>query len=120
MIASAWSKDMSASPMKTAHGSSREILEDRFHRLASEWLTETAHMSSSSDIVNNPAFAAIIELGDAAVPLLLREMTMRPGHWHRALKRITGTDPVAESDRGDMGRIKEAWLRWGKENGYQW
>jgi hypothetical protein len=50
----------------------------------------------------------------------LRELEKRTGHWHRALRYITGVDPVAPADRGNIGKAAEAWLRWGKEKGYAW
>jgi hypothetical protein len=59
-------------------------------------------------------------MGPAVNPLLLRELENRTGHWHRALRRITGDDPVPAADRGNIEKTAEAWLRWGRERGYQW
>jgi hypothetical protein len=97
-----------------------ETIEERFNRLAVVWRAETAHVSSSTDLVEHPAFREIVSLGPVIVPLLLRELEARSGHWHRALRKITGADPVAAEDRGNLPKITEAWLRWGKENGYRW
>jgi hypothetical protein len=104
----------------TPPASFAETIEERFQRLASLWRTETSHISSSTDQVAHPAFQEIVEMGRAVVPILLRELEQRSGHWHRALKRITGDDPVPPSDRGNLPKIREAWLRWGKEHGCQW
>jgi hypothetical protein len=97
-----------------------ETIEERFQRLAARWLAETAHVSSSTELVNHPAFQEIVAMGKAVVPLLLRELERRSGHWHRALKRITEADPVPIADRGNVEKAAEAWLRWGKEQGYEW
>ena len=97
-----------------------ESLEVRFRRLADIWRTETAYVSSSSELVAHPAFQEIVSMGPAVIPLLLRELANGTGHWHRALKRITGIDPVLPTDRGKIDKAAEAWLRWGKEQGYQW
>jgi hypothetical protein len=97
-----------------------ESLEDRFRRLAAVWRAETAYTSSSSDLVAHPAFQEIVGLGPAVIPLLLRELESRSGHWHRALRRITGVDPVPPADRGNVAKAAQAWLKWGKEQGYQW
>src|SRR5437762_1238085 len=97
-----------------------ESLDDRFERLASVWLAETAYISSSSDLVAHPAFQEIVGMGAAIIPRLLRELEKRTGHWHRALRRITGADPVPPSDRGNIDKTAEAWLRWAKEQGYAW
>ena len=97
-----------------------ESVGDKFRRLAAVWRAETAYVSSSSDLVAHPAFQEIVGLGPAVIPLLLRELEKRSGHWHRALRRITGADPVPPADRGNIDKAAEAWLRWGKEHGYRW
>jgi hypothetical protein len=112
---------MSTVPVKqTPDTAPPESLEEKFQRLAGVWRAETAYISSSSDLVAHPAFQEIVGMGSAVVPLLLRELENRTGHWHRALRRITGADPVPLPDRGNIGKAAEAWLRWGKEQGYEW
>jgi hypothetical protein len=96
-----------------------ENIEGKFRQLASVWRAETAYVSSSSDLVSHPAFQEIVRMGSPIIPLLLRELEDRTGHWHRALRQITGADPVQPADRGNLDKEAEAWLRWGKEQGYQ-
>jgi hypothetical protein len=93
-------------------------LERRFHELVTDWQADVAPLSSTPARVGHPAYRAIIALGPAVVPLLLRELERRPGHWFAALKALTGADPVAPSDRGRLGPMTEAWIRWGKEHGH--
>jgi hypothetical protein len=95
-------------------------MEAKFRRLAAVWTAETAYISSFSDLVAHPAFQEIVGMGPALIPLLLRELEKGTGHWHRALQRITGATPVPLADRGNLPKTTEAWLRWGKEQGYQW
>ena len=97
-----------------------ETVEEKFQRLASVWRAETAYVSSSSELVAHPAFQEIVRMGPAVIPLLLRELEDRTGHWHRALRQITGANPVPPADRGNIDKAAEAWLRWGKEQGYEW
>ncbi len=97
-----------------------ESIEEKFQRLAALWRAETAFISSSSDLVAHPAFQEIVGMGSAVIPLLFQELEKRSGHWHRALKQITGADPVPPADRGNIGKMAEAWLKWGKEQGYEW
>lgn len=105
---------MSTIPAKpTSASEPAETVEAKFQRLAAVWLTETAYVSSSSDLVAHPAFQEIVGMGPAVIPLLLRELENRTGHWHRALRRITRADPVPPADRGNIGKAAEAWLRWG-------
>jgi len=93
-------------------------LERRFRELVVEWQAEVAPLSSTTARVQHPSYREIITLGPAVVPLLLRELEQRPNHWFAALKSLTGADPVAPSDRGKIGPMTEAWIKWGKEHGY--
>ena len=97
-----------------------ENIETKFRRLAAAWRADTAYLSSTSDQVAHPAFGEIVAMGPAVIPLLLRELENRTGHWHRALRRITGVDPTPAADRGNIAKTADAWLRWGKEQGYEW
>src|ERR1700756_5327312 len=109
---------MSSVPTRQApDAEAAETVHEQFRRLAALWGEGTAFVSSSSDLVSHPAFQQIVDMGPTVIPLLLRELENRTGHWHRALRRITGTDPVPPGDRGNIDRATEAWLRWGKEQG---
>jgi hypothetical protein len=57
-----------------------ETVEERFRRLASVWRSETAYVSSSSDLVAHAAFREIVGMGAPVIPLLLRELENRTGH----------------------------------------
>jgi hypothetical protein len=97
-----------------------ETIQKKFQSLAAVWRAETAYVSSSSDLVAHPAFQEIVGMGPPVIPVLLHELENRTGHWHRALRLITGADPVPAADRGNIDKAAEAWLRWGKEQGYEW
>ena len=96
-----------------------ETLEEKFERLAVEWQTAVAHLSSSSKRDSHPAYQEIIAIGPPAVPLLLRDLEANHRHWFAALSAITGANPVAAEDAGKVLKMIESWLRWGKEQGYQ-
>jgi hypothetical protein len=93
-------------------------LECRFRELVIRWQAEVAPLSSTTARVQHHSYREIITLGPAVVPLLLRELEQRPNHWFAALRSLTGADPVAPSDRGKIGPMTEAWIKWGKEHGY--
>lgn len=95
-----------------------ETLEERFRRLEAVWRAETGHLSSSSKIVGHPAFREIVRMGHAVIPFMLRDLEQQPRLWVWALPEITGDDPIATSDRGDIVKMTVAWLHWGKEHGY--
>jgi hypothetical protein len=86
----------------------------QFYGLLSEWRAETAGLSSTTKIIMNAAYQQIIGLGPPAVPLLLRELTIRPEHLGWALRSITREDPVPSDAAGDVVRIANEWLAWGR------
>jgi hypothetical protein len=97
-----------------------ESVEQRFRRLEAIWETETQFLSDPQRIIEHPAFQEIIGLGEAVIPFLLRDLEKGPCLWVWALPRITGADPVPASDGGNIRKMAEAWVRWGRKHGYQW
>jgi hypothetical protein len=97
-----------------------EVLREHFRKLADDWLDATRFTSSFSEMSNHPAYREIIDLGDQVVPLLLRELQDRPNLWFTALTQITGANPVQDKERGQIEKMRKAWLRWGKEQGFNW
>jgi len=89
-----------------------------FRALADRWRAETLYLSSTTEIAMHPAYQRIIGLGPQVIPLILSELAKEPGHWFWALVALTGADPVAPADRGRLPAMAEAWLRWGRENGW--
>ena len=111
---------MATVPVKQTSETPAETVEERFRRLETTWMAEVGHLSSYTAIVNHPAFREIVRLGEAVVPLMLRDLQERPRLWVWALPEITGADPVSSGDGGKIAQMSEAWLRWGREHGYQW
>ena len=95
-------------------------LAGEFKNLVQEWRSAVAHKSSVTEMAIHPAYQKIIGMGPAAVPLLLRELEQKPDHWFWALGAITGEDPVKPEERGRIKLMAQAWLKWGRERGYEW
>ncbi|KKN06954.1 hypothetical protein LCGC14_1072090 [marine sediment metagenome] len=91
---------------------------ERFVELANRWHDETDHLSSASDITNNDTYLKIISMGEAVIPLILLDLRERGGSWYRALRILSDADPVPTEVRGEVPKMKEAWLRWGRDQGY--
>jgi hypothetical protein len=91
---------------------------ERFGRLAGQWREDTQWLSSTTEIAMHPAYQAIIGMGADALPLILEDLHDNSGHWYWALKAISTEDPVPPCDRGAIKKMKEAWLRWGAEKGF--
>jgi hypothetical protein len=95
-------------------------VEERFRRLAAAWEEAVAYQSSTTVRNGHPAYRAIIALGPEVVPHLLRDMEANQTHWFCALREITGADPVPVSAAGNVPKMVQAWLQWGRDNDYQW
>lgn len=77
-------------------------------------------ISSSTVIVSNPNYQAIIAMGPDVLPLIFESLENHHYHWFWALHMITGENPVAEEDAGRVGRMAEVWLQWGRDHGITW
>ena len=95
-----------------------EKVAEHFRLLAERWRSETRFLSSTTDLAMHPAYQRIIGLGPAVIPLILADLAKEPDHWFWALRALTGEDPVSPNDRGNLAAMSEAWLKWGRENGY--
>lgn len=95
-------------------------VEDRFALLAAQWKLERGPSSSVSKLSMHTAYQQIIGMGEAVVPLIMADLEKTPDHWFWALHAITGADPVPKQGQGDLEAMSEAWLKWGREQGYTW
>ncbi|NET54696.1 MAG: hypothetical protein F6K47_00340 [Symploca sp. SIO2E6] len=95
-------------------------MEVTFNHLVQQWKAETRFLSDPHQMVLHPAYQQIIGMGEAAVPLLLRELEKKSGRWFWAIKSITREDPVPPEARGRTQVMIQAWLDWGRAKGYQW
>lgn len=103
------------------HLVSRNVdLSATFAELVKQWREETRGVSSTNQMSMHPAYQQIIGMGEEAIPLLLRELERKSGHWFWALKSITREDPVPPEHRGKVNKMIKAWLDWGKNRGYRW
>jgi len=109
-----------ASVKQTTPVTTTESVEQHFRRLEALWNAETGYLSSDTEIVGHPAFREIISIGEAVVPLMMKDLAERASLWVWALPEITGADPVPPPDRGNIRKMSHAWLQWGRERGYQW
>lgn len=90
---------------------------ERFHRLAAEWKEQSRYLSDTRRMVMLRPYQAIIGMGLPVVPLILEELRAEPHHWFWALEMITDENPIPADAKGDVKRMAEAWLNWGREQG---
>gem|GEM_PF-1629087 len=98
----------------------RELVEQRFSDLVGDWKASLRFTSSVARMTAHPAYQEIIRMGDVATPLILAELEREPDHWFAALSAITGENPIPKDAVGKLNKMTEAWLRWGRKEGYSW
>jgi hypothetical protein len=102
------------------HDAARQTIDEGlrvvFEELALVWSAETAHLSSPAKLVDHRAYRQIIGLGPAVLALVLRDLSESGRFWFPALNAITGENPVPEDAAGDIERMTDAWLQWGRAN----
>jgi hypothetical protein len=92
-------------------------LGDRFEALADAWRRENSHVSSPTRATAAPSYRAIVALGPAVVPVLIRAIQAKPyENWHSALCELTKTNPVPRSQAGNIAAIAQAWKQWWEDH----
>ena len=92
--------------------------QERFQRLAAEWKEKSRHMSNTAQMAMLHPYQKIIGMGATAVPLILEELRREPDQWFWALEVITDENPVTPEAAGKVRLMAQAWVEWGKENGF--
>lgn len=100
-----------------------DALERQFRALADQWRRETAGMSNPVQIAMHRDYQAILARGREFLPLILKELATKGGDWYFALRvicRAYGWLPpeIPIEASGNMRRVNEIWLQWGRERGY--
>ena len=95
-----------------------EEIQAEFTDLASQWIQSVEGMSSTVEMTKHPAYQKIVSMGKAVVPYLLEDLRNNPLYWLPALRQITQQNPVQPEQRGKIKQMAEAWLNWGKQEGY--
>ena len=90
----------------------------RFDRLAEKWKKGTGHLSKVTKRCAHPAYQEIIGMGSGVIPLILTDLKISREDWFWALSAITGDNPIPEAAAGNVRKMTEAWLRWGRAQGY--
>ena len=92
----------------------------RFYNLAETWRSDLKNISSITDAALHPSYQQIIGMGEKVLPFILKELEAKPLYWFWAVKAIAHTDPVRPADKGKVQKMKDAWLTWAHDQGYEW
>ena len=90
----------------------------RFSLLAFQWKRDNLFESSPWRMAMHPAYQCIIGMGWQAVPFILEQLSCEADFWFEALLAITEEQPVPPKHAGDIQAMRQDWLRWGREHGY--
>lgn len=93
-----------------------ERLRPEFTVRAERWRRDTKHLSIISRKIAHEDYFRITGMGKPVIPLILEELHKRPAHWFAALRATANIDPSPEGATPSQAR--EAWLEWGKSQGY--
>ncbi len=96
----------------------KETTRHRFERLALEWKEQSKFLSNSAKMAMLKPYQRIIGMGESALPLILEELAKEPDHWFWALEMISEQDPVPSEAVGSVNEMAQAWIDWGKKQGY--
>ncbi len=88
-----------------------------FRSLVDQWRRETGMDSSVARKTRHPLFGKIVAMGNKVVPLILEDIRRRPSHLFWAIAEITGENPVDQAVAGNVPKMIEAWLDWGRRRG---
>jgi hypothetical protein len=98
-----------------------ESLREEFARLVTSWRDDTENLSSLTAIVSHEAYQRIIDLGignATIVRLILQDLRENGGYWSTALIALTGENPIEPANIGRPEKIRQDWVRWGKQSGF--
>ena len=91
---------------------------DEFNRLVVEWKTGRRRGADVAQMTAHPAYRQIVGMGEQAIPLILEELERQADHWFPALHELTGISPVPAESKGNIAKMRQAWLDWGTEEAY--
>lgn len=90
----------------------------QFTQHAKRWRRDMATSSSITAIALHPSYQTILGMGDAALPMIFKELSKSLDHWFWALHYITKDNPVPKEEEGDLDAMRARWLDWGRTHGY--
>ena len=103
---------------KTLDPEKTNEIEASFRRLAEEWKSETAPLSSIRLKKEHPAYRQLVAMGEPAIPLILADLARKPSHLFWVLRDITNVNPADPGVAKDFLDVIHCWIEWGRAQGY--
>jgi hypothetical protein len=97
-----------------------QSLEKEFRSFADKWYQEISKEPSLARMTSKTSYLSVIGLEPKArvISLILKELQSKPAPWFLALQILSKNQEVGKEYAGNLKKIAEAWLKWGKENRY--
>lgn len=96
----------------------KKSLKEHFEILKNLWLEETKMSSNVYMTLKHPAHLSILNLGIEIIPFLLEDLQEHNNHWFYTLSIITGENPIMPESLGDIEKISDDWIEWGKSKNF--
>lgn len=90
-------------------------LQSQLEELRERGYEATGMLSNPDARAAHPTHQAVVALGPAVVPLLLRDVERRHNHWFMALTAITKENPIRPEHAGFIPKMVEDWSAWGEQ-----
>jgi hypothetical protein len=90
-------------------------IESEFQELAKKWKKQTGHYSTMIHVTRNENYLRIIALGKPIIPFILKDMEKEPDYWFEALRILSNDNPVPKEHLGDLYKMTDDWLSWGRK-----
>jgi hypothetical protein len=103
---------------KTLDPKNAEEIAETYHRLAEEWKSETAPLSSIRRMKQHPAYSKLVAMGEPAIPLILADLARQPSHLFWVLRDITNLNPADPAVAENFLDVIDSWIEWGRNQGY--
>jgi hypothetical protein len=111
-----WSADEPKLP-----GIDKPSLEEQFLKHAEHWQTETAHLSSPSQMMMHPSYQAVLGIAqenkNEVIRLMLTDLRDKRRLWFWALSFLTKENPITALQAGKIDPMISAWVKWGHAKG---
>jgi len=85
-------------------------LKDKFYSLKNEWKKQTMFTSSISNIIEDPNFKRIVDMGNKVIPLIIDDIDRAPSNLVWALNIITGAI-LRTNQRLTITEACKAWVK---------
>lgn len=87
------------------------IFRFRFNKYFNEWVKKVKYLSSPNQVVEDPNFRSIVEMGSQSVPFIMEQIEKEPSYLVWALNYIYGFK-ISDNSLTTIPEACKAWLKY--------